>query len=109
LKYFSLTTFNRVYEYDDIIVPLLRRMINLEKLKLYLSILRFNSTYVDGIQLYDEILIYMPRLKKFYFYIEVSVYNKDIRIDLLSNEDIQNSFIRRGYGPIDSYIQPILI
>ncbi|CAF3381034.1 unnamed protein product [Rotaria sp. Silwood2] len=109
LKHFSLISFNRTEKYDNFVVPLLRRMINLEELKLYLSILRINSTYVNGVQLYDDILIYMPRLKKFYFCIEASVYNKDIRIDLPSNEDIQNSFMRREYGPIGSYIQPILI
>ncbi|CAF1120106.1 unnamed protein product [Rotaria sordida] len=109
LKHFSLISFNRTDKYDNFVVPLLRRMINLEELKLYLSILRINSTYVNGVQLYDDILIYMPRLKKFYFCIEASVYNKDIRIDLPSNEDIQNSFMQRGYGPIGSYIQPILI
>jgi hypothetical protein len=84
-------------------------MINLEELILYLSILRFNSTYVDGIQLYDEILIYMPQLKKFYFSIEACVFNKYIKIDLSSNEDIQDSFIERGYGPVGSYIHSLAI
>ncbi len=93
--------------YDNLIIPLLRRMINLEELKLYLSIIRYNSTYVDGIQLYDEILIYMPRLKKFYFSIQACVFNKNIKIDLPSNEDIQDSFIGRVYGSVGSFAHPI--
>ncbi len=99
----------RTSDYDNLIIPLLRRMINLEELKLYLSILRVDSTYVDGIQLYDEILIYMPRLKKFYFSIESCVFNKNIKIDLPSNEDIQDSFIGRVYGSVGSSINLITI
>jgi hypothetical protein len=84
-------------------------MINLEKLKLYLSILRVNSTYIDSTQLYDEILIYMPRLKKLYFSIDTGVLNKNIKIDLPSNEDIQHSFIERRYGQVGSDIHPTAI
>jgi hypothetical protein len=32
------------------------------------------------------------------------VFNENIRINLPSNEDIQNSFIGRGYGPVGSYV-----
>ncbi len=42
-------------------------MINLEELELYLSVERFDSTYIDGIQLYDQFLIYMTQLNKFTF------------------------------------------
>jgi hypothetical protein len=84
-------------------------MINLEKLKLYLSILRFNSTYVDGIQLYDEIIIYMSRLKKLYFSIDTCVMNNNIKIDLSSNKDIQHSFIGRRYGQVGSDVYSIAI
>ena len=53
------------FEYDDLLVPLFCRMINLEELQLYLSVGRFDSTYIDGIQLYDQFLIYMTQLKPF--------------------------------------------
>ena len=104
MKYFSLTSFNHTYDYDNLIVPLLRRMINLEELKLYLSVIRFDSTYIDGIQLYDQILIYMPQLNKFTFNIKTNVINKNVKIDLPSNEDIQRSFIGRGYQQVGSYV-----
>ena len=70
MKYFSLTALNTHIDYDNLIVPLLCRMINLEELKLYLSVDRYDSTYIDGIQLYDQFLIYMTQLKKFTFNIK---------------------------------------
>ncbi len=64
MKCFSFTAFNRTCHYDTLIVPLLCRMINLEELELYLSVERFDSTYIDGIQLYDQFLICMTQLNK---------------------------------------------
>jgi len=78
-------------------------MINLEELKLHLLVKRRDSTYIDGIQLYNHILIYTPRVNKFTFSIKTHVVNKNIRIDLSSNEDIQRSFIGREYGQVGSY------
>jgi hypothetical protein len=104
LKYFSLTSFDPTYKYDELIVPLLRRMINLEELKLYLSVIRYNSNYIDGFELYDQILIYMTRLNKFTFNIDTRVFNKNVTFELLSNEDIQRSFIERGYQQVASYV-----
>ena len=78
-------------------------MINLEELRLYVAVGRLNSTYIDGIQLYDQFLNYMPRLNKFTFSIMTHVINKNIKIDFPSNEDIQRSFIGRGYGQVGSY------
>ncbi|CAF3135343.1 unnamed protein product [Rotaria sp. Silwood2] len=91
--------------YDDQIIPLLRRMINLKKLTLFLSVLTRYWTYIDGIQLHDQILIYMSQLNKFTFSINTTVVNEDknIKIDLPSNEDIQRSFIGKGYGQLDKF------
>ena len=79
-------------------------MINLEELKLYLSVTRFDSTYVDDIQLYDKFLIYMTQLKKFTFCINTEVFNDKVRVELLSNEAIQRSFIGRAYQQVTSYV-----
>jgi hypothetical protein len=79
-------------------------MSNLEELTLYLSIVRIESTYIDGTHLYDKILIHMPQLNKFRFSINTLVFNEDIRINHSSNNDIQHSFVKRGYQQIDSYI-----
>ncbi|CAF1370316.1 unnamed protein product [Rotaria sordida] len=96
LKHFSLTSLDDTIHYDKLIIPLLCRMINLEKLILFLSIIRFNSTFIDGIQLYDQFLIYMPRLNKFTFNIITVVVNNNIHLS--SHKDIQHSFIGRRYG-----------
>ncbi|CAF4861052.1 unnamed protein product [Rotaria sp. Silwood2] len=93
-----------ILEYDELLVPLFCRMINLEELKLYLLVGRFNSSYIDGIQLYDQFLIYMTQLNKFTFNIKSKVYNTDVRVELPSNEDIQRSFIGRGYQKVASYV-----
>jgi len=84
-------------------------MINLEELKLYLEVGRSNSTFIDGIQLYDQFLIHMTQLKKFTFNINTIVFkknnnNNNTRVQLPSNEDIQHSFIGRGYQQVASYV-----
>jgi len=78
-------------------------MLNLEELTLFLSVLRTESTYIDGKQLNDDVLSHMTRLKKFIFSIHTHIINHDIRIDLPSSNDIRNSFIERGYQHIDSF------
>jgi hypothetical protein len=79
-------------------------MLNLEELTLFLPVLRTKLTYIDGDQLDDEVLKYMPRLNKFIFriYTQVSTeFNRSRKIDLQSNEDIRNSFIKRGIQSFD--------
>ncbi|CAF5083863.1 unnamed protein product [Rotaria sp. Silwood1] len=59
LKYFSLCSIYETFNYDERIIPLLHRMINLEELILFLSVVKFSSDVIDGIQLHDEILVDM--------------------------------------------------
>jgi hypothetical protein len=80
-------------------------MINLEELKLYLPVIKFDSTYINGIQLRDQFLIYMTRLKKFTFSINTKVYNDTASLELPSNEDVQRSFIGRGYQQVTSSLR----
>jgi hypothetical protein len=79
-------------------------MINLEELKLYLSVDRSDSNYIDGIQLYDQFLVYMTQLKNFTFNIKTEISFRDIKFELQSNEDIQRSFIGKGYPLVASYV-----
>jgi hypothetical protein len=79
-------------------------MINLEELKLNLSVERFDLTYIDGFQLYDQFLVYMTQLKKLTFCIKTDVCNIFLRVELPSNEYIQNSFIVRDYQQVSSYV-----
>ncbi|CAF1040738.1 unnamed protein product [Rotaria magnacalcarata] len=105
LKHFSLISYPHTFLYDNLIIPLLQRMINLEELILHLSIIRSNKNYIDGIQLYDDILIYMPRLNKFTFNIYTNVDKKNVGIVFSSNEDIQRSFKRKEYRSVASHIE----
>ena len=73
-------------------------MSNLEELTLYLHIWN-RTTFVDGTQLNNEILIHMPRLHTFKFYIasENDIANSVIRI---SNDDIQRTFTNIEYRQV---------
>ncbi|CAF3598527.1 unnamed protein product [Adineta steineri] len=104
LKYFSLTSFSFIRQFDEYIIPLLRRMINLEELILFLTVIRTDSTFIDGTELYDQVLVHMSQLNKFIFSINTSVFIENNEIDILSNEEIQNSFIGREYGQVGSYV-----
>ncbi|CAM4777925.1 unnamed protein product, partial [Rotaria magnacalcarata] len=104
LKCFALTSYHHTSFYDSQIVPLLRRMSNLEELTLFLSVIRMESTYIDGIHLHDEILIHMPRLDKLMFSITTMLYNINAKIDLQSNDDIQRGFIEKEIYQVDSYV-----
>ncbi|CAF5158875.1 unnamed protein product, partial [Rotaria magnacalcarata] len=105
LKCFSLTNYNYTYEYeyDDLVVPLLRRMTYLEKLTLYLRIKKVGrfvsgaSLSIDGAHLHNEILVHMPQLHTFKFYIstETNAIYSNLRF---SNDDIQQTFINMKYG-----------
>ncbi|CAF4996768.1 unnamed protein product [Rotaria sp. Silwood1] len=53
-------------EYDNVIVPMLRRMSNLKELYLYLHV-ENRPEFIDDVHIYKEILIYMPRLTAFFF------------------------------------------
>jgi hypothetical protein len=76
--------------YDELVLPLLHRMLNLEKLDLYLIVCGKN-TFIDGNDLEKNILNNMPRLNKFQFNIYSSI-DFNNQTDLPSNEDIQHTF-----------------
>ena len=79
-------------------------MINLEELTLFLSIIRINSNYIDGVQLHDDILCYMPQLNKFQFSIETAIVKTKNDLVLSSNENIQHSFIGRKFRLVGSCV-----
>ena len=76
--------------YDELILPLLHRMFNFEKLDLYFTVYGKN-TFIDGNDLKKNIINHMPRLNKFLFNI-YSTIRFNNQTDLLSNEDIQCTF-----------------
>lgn len=91
------------FYYDEQIVPLLRRMSNLEELTLFLTVSRLNSTFIDRKQLHNDVLSSMTRLQKLFFSIHTQLINKDIEITLPSGNDLRNSFFELGYKHIDAF------
>ncbi|CAF3874928.1 unnamed protein product [Rotaria sp. Silwood1] len=97
LKYFSLTSYNIIWDTNDLIVSLLRRMTHLEKLTLYLRIGKSGqfdpntSPYIDGTYLQNEILVHMSQLHTFNFYISTETCI-DYSRSRISSNDIQQTF-----------------
>jgi len=98
MKYFSLTCYCSTDEYDTRVLPLLRRMIKLEELTLDI-INKQRTTFIDGIQINDKILVYMPCLRKFTFHISTEVELHHFT-HYPSNEDIQRTFTNIGYKQV---------
>ena len=79
-------------------------MINLEELKLYLTVFRPNHGYIDGVQLSDHVLNHLPQLRRFTFNIRTDVPNNGRNSPLPTNEAIQRSFSGRGYQQVASFV-----
>ncbi|CAF1426302.1 unnamed protein product [Rotaria sordida] len=85
------------------VVTLLRRMTHLEKLTLYLRILKRHifdadtSPYVDGTYLQNEILVHMSQLHTFKFYISTET-RINYSIFRISGDDIRQTFTNIKYG-----------
>ncbi|CAF3073790.1 unnamed protein product [Rotaria sp. Silwood2] len=73
LKCFSLYCDTDTVVYDELIVPLLHRMLDLEKLHLYL-IIGYKNTFIDGNNLKRNIINHMPPLNIFTFNIRTTVH-----------------------------------
>ncbi|CAF3240512.1 unnamed protein product [Rotaria sp. Silwood2] len=96
LKCFSLTSYHVTCHYERSVFPLLRRITNLERLTLYLCV-RNDYSFVNDTHLNDEILLYMPQLHTFIFYISTETVVCDL-IHPKSNDDMQKPFINTKYG-----------
>ena len=95
----------RTYYFDALITPVLQRMINLEELSLCLTINRFEVMgYLDGVQVRDNVLRHMPRMKKCHFSIETRIVKEIGDLTLASNDEIQRSFIGHPFGSVGSFV-----
>ncbi|CAF3646356.1 unnamed protein product [Rotaria socialis] len=90
LRSFSLRCQLEQNYYDELIIPLLRRMSNLESLSLYLAHDHIHR-FIDGNDLKKNIINHIPRLNKFLFNIR-SIISLNDQMSLLSNNDIQRTF-----------------
>ncbi|CAF1313478.1 unnamed protein product [Rotaria sp. Silwood1] len=101
LKCFSLFSPDETIEYDSQIVPLLQQMSQLEKLTLSLDVIN-RTSFIDGTQLYNDILKNMSHLQSFIFDIVTACFQ--LKAELLpSCNDIRRTFIQSGYH-MDCYI-----
>ncbi|CAF1409157.1 unnamed protein product [Adineta steineri] len=101
LKCFSFYVNRPTLYFDFTVAPLLRRMSNLEKLTLSLSVRRRNS-FIDGIYLTDEICSSMPHLHTFIF--DIVSYDTIFYVHPKpSSDDVRQTFIENGYH-VDCYI-----
>ncbi|CAM4832018.1 unnamed protein product [Rotaria magnacalcarata] len=98
MKCFSLTCCCETNEYDTRVLPLLRRMIKLEELTLDITNDE-RTSFIDGTQINDEILVHMPCLRKFIFHIRTKVELRHLT-HYASNEDIQRTFTNIGYQQV---------
>lgn len=87
--------------YDTQIVPLLRRMTQLEKLTLSLNVC-YRSTFIEGTHLNDEVLSQMSRLHTFIF--DIVTYCVNNNADQKSPDDIRRTFIQ----DMDCYVDYFL-
>jgi hypothetical protein len=93
----------RTHDYDKLIIPLLHRMLNVEKLDLQLNNIVRNEGFIDGNSLKENIINYMPCLNKFTF--NIRLFNgSSNRTNLPSNEDIQQTFKDFQNNQIISYV-----
>ncbi|CAF1250911.1 unnamed protein product [Rotaria sordida] len=83
------------------ILPLFRRMLNLEELTL--SIFIQDRPFIDGTSLYNEILVYMPRLNMFNFRICTEKLIND-SIHHLSKDDIQRTFTNTIFQQVECIV-----
>ncbi|CAF5026319.1 unnamed protein product, partial [Rotaria sp. Silwood1] len=90
LKLFSLYSERDTDMYNELIVPLLHRMINLEELDLHL-VVYCEKRFIDGYDLKYNIINNLLRLNKFIFNIRSRLSIND-QVYLSSNEDCQLSF-----------------
>jgi len=102
MKYFSLTCRCLTNEYDTQVVSLLRHMSNLEELSLNIINQERNS-FVDGTQINEKILVHMPRLYKFTFYINTETKLNHV-VRYLSNDDIQRTFTNIRYQQVCCFL-----
>ncbi|CAF2521237.1 unnamed protein product [Rotaria sp. Silwood2] len=90
LRIFSLCCEKEIHSYDESIVPLLHRMLNLEELDLNITVNCYEK-FIDGDTLKRDIIVYMLQLYKFTFNI-CSIINHRNQTNFPLNEHIKNTF-----------------
>ena len=85
-------------EYRTHLLPLLRRINKLEQLSLNVCV-GTGDRLIDGNDIHQDILIYMPRLQSFVFHIESTCDAKTLGENFTS-KDIEQTFMNIGYEQV---------
>ena len=85
-------------EYGTHLVPLLRLMNKLEQLTLNVSV-GTGERLINGNDIHQDILIYMPQLQTFIFYIRSTCDVRNLG-ENFTNKDIERTFINIGYEQV---------
>ncbi|CAF1396826.1 unnamed protein product [Adineta ricciae] len=102
LECFSLNCNQDSSAYDELVIPLLHRMLNLKRLHLYL-VINYKNMFIDGDNLKTNILNRMVQLNQFTFSIRSSLWLTN-QTKFISNEDIQHTFEYFSTNQIISYV-----
>ena len=106
MKRFSLESIAVTYYYNSLITPLLRRMCHVEQLSLRMSFKRAEmERFIDGHLVHHDIVVHLPRLKRFQFSLYTSLVNVTVPIVIPLNNDVQRSFAENGFGPVGSFVE----
>lgn len=110
LRFYSLTCISKAFGYDEVVVPNLRRMINLERLALYFVTDR-RRTFIQGSNLKRSIFIFNIRSMVFFSDLVYFPSNEDIHrtFTTLKNCEIVSSvdyFSKEQYGQCHIYSSP---
>ncbi|CAF1119644.1 unnamed protein product [Adineta steineri] len=106
LKWFVLSCANEIAHYEELLLPLIYRMSNIEKLSLYLTIY-ITDKFIDGNDLQKNIIDRLPQLNLFTFDIRSVMYKND-QMNLPSKKDIEETFRDFQYTNIISYVDYFL-
>ncbi|CAF3368229.1 unnamed protein product [Rotaria sp. Silwood1] len=106
LKCFVLSCAWEISRYKDLLLPLIYRMSNIEKLSLYLTIY-INDKFIDGNDLKKNIINHLPQLSMFTFDIRSLMFINN-QMNLPSKKDIEETFRDFRYTKIISYVDYFL-
>ena len=106
MKRFSLVSSDVTDYCGSLVVRLLRRMCQLEELRLRVTSDRAEDNWLlDGQLLHDEVVAHLPHLKQFQF----SLFNYLDKLPVLaaipSKNDVQRSFAENRFGSIGSSVE----
>mgnify|MGYP003384822308 CR=1 FL=1 len=80
-------------------------MPNLEELALCLQVIRSNMPLIDGSALSNDLLVHMPKLNKFSFYVHTMVLTMNSNYICASHDEFKRSFVAKIFPRVDSFVE----